>query len=184
MAIAGAFLIQKYATQAEREEKKMGEFKPIESQEQLDAIIKERLERAQSTYEKKFENYLSPDEFKAQTEGLNSQIATLTKSLEKEKEKLEPLNKQIESLNNAVKKYETDSVKNRITAEFGLPFDFASRLNGETEDEIRKDAEIIKGMLGSVSTLPMADPEGTPKATDETNKAIKSMVKKLREQEK
>ena len=40
----------------------MSEFKPIETQEQLDAIISDRIKRAQETTRKEFEGFLSPED--------------------------------------------------------------------------------------------------------------------------
>ena len=46
----------------------MGDFTPIETQEQLDAVIGERIKRERETSAKKYEGYLSPDDFKQTTE--------------------------------------------------------------------------------------------------------------------
>lgn len=157
----------------------MADFKVIETQEQLDAIIGERLSRAQSVFEKKYADYISPDDFKAQTEGFNAQIAELNKAIEEEKAKSVPLTEQIESLTKQVKKYETDSVKTRITAEYGLPYEFANRLTGESEDEIRKDAESLKGLVGKVAQpLPLKSYDDAP--VDSKVAAFNSMLQELR----
>ena len=156
----------------------MAEFKVIETQEQLDVIIGERLSRAQSTMEKKYSDYMSPDDFKTQTEGLNAQIAELSKALEEEKAKSIPLTEQIEALGKQIKKYESDSVKNRITAELGLPYEFANRLTGETEEEIRADAESLKGLVGKVSApMPLKSYEEPPKDSNEAS--MKGMLRDL-----
>ena len=61
----------------------MSEFKVIETQEQLDAIITARLERDRKSYAKQFEadykekGWKSPEEIEELTKDLNAQISTL-----------------------------------------------------------------------------------------------------------
>ena len=52
----------------------MGDFTPIETQEQLDAVIGERIKRERETSAKKYEGYLSPDDFKSKTVDYEKQI--------------------------------------------------------------------------------------------------------------
>lgn len=154
----------------------MADFKEITTQEQLDAIIGERLKRQAETLEKKYADYLSPDDFRTKTEGLNTQIATLSKSLEEAKAQPEELGKQIAGLQAQVKKYETDSVKNRIAAEQGLPYELANRLMGDTEDAIRADAIALKSHL-NVSGAPLASSE--PPSTTSKDAAYMELLTKL-----
>ena len=50
----------------------MSEFNVIETQEQFDKAIGERIKREQETIRKQYEGYLSPDEVKKQYEGFLS----------------------------------------------------------------------------------------------------------------
>lgn len=110
------------------------EFKAIETQEELDAIIKARLDRNTKTVtdevKKSYEGYISPDEVKK----LNDQITSLTAQLTER-------DGSIADLTAKNKQYETASVKARIAHEKGLPFELAERLSGETEEDIAADAE-------------------------------------------
>ena len=47
----------------------MGELTPIETQEQLDSIIGERIKEIREKAEKKYEGYLSPEEVTKKYEG-------------------------------------------------------------------------------------------------------------------
>ena len=129
-------------------------FKTIETQEELDAIIKARLERnTKSVTEevtKKYEGYLSPEESKK----LNDQIAEYTKQSEENKNTLADLNKKIA-------KYENDSVKMRIAREAGLPIEMASRITGDDEEAMKKDAETLAGYMKPANHVPRGkNPEG------------------------
>lgn len=155
----------------------MSDFKVIETQEQLDAILGERLKRQAETLEKKYSNYLSPDDFNTKVEGLNAQINELGNSLKEEKEKSGTFESTITELNAKVKKYETDSVKTRITAELGLPFEIANRITGETEEEMLADAKVLQGLFGKSNTAPLAKGEGG--ADNSTEADLKKMLHDL-----
>ena len=116
------------------------EFKAIETQEALDAIIKNRLERntksvtdsVTAEITKKFEGYVSPDDAKKSAD----QITALTEKLRESETKIAELT----AKNSA---YEISSVKMKIAQETGLPIELAERLSGNTEEELRKDAELL-----------------------------------------
>ena len=135
------------------------EFKVIESQEQLDEIIKDRLARSEKKWQEKFSGYLSPEEVKAQTEDLQKKIDELGNSLNGATEKAKADADMIASLEAKNKSYETASVKSRIAYEVGIPFELANKLSGETEEDIRKDAEKLKPFVTQKHTPPLRNPE-------------------------
>ena len=112
------------------------EFKAIETQEALDAVIKDRLARNTRTVTdevtKKFEGWISPDDAKKSAD----QITQLTA-------KVAELTQQITDLTAKNTAAELGALRTRIAHETGLPFELADRLNGSTEEEIRKDAEVF-----------------------------------------
>jgi hypothetical protein len=116
-------------------------FVPITTQEQLDSIITERLKRDREARAKEFEGWVSPEDHQAA-------LDTLAHELEKQKTANE-------TLAAANKQYETASVKSRIADEVGLDRRLINRLNGETEEEIRKDAEGLKSLFGSANVPDM-----------------------------
>lgn len=136
----------------------MPEFKVIETQEALDAIIKERIERAKKSAAeeaaKKFEGYLSPDEAKKHTD----QIAALNDKLKESETKIADLT----AKNSA---YEISSVKMKVAHETGLPFELAQRLSGTTEEEIRKDADALAKFATHSQPTPDFSPETPPGAS-------------------
>lgn len=153
----------------------MSEFKVIETQEQLDGIIGDRLRRQQETMEKKFADYLSPDDFKSKTEDLENKVSELGKMLEQANAEISAFNSTLEEKDATIKKYETDSVKRRILASLDMPFELADRIAGETEEDIRKDAEALQKFVGKVATpVPMYnnDKKGTENTTDAAFKAM------------
>lgn len=145
----------------------MGDFTPIETQEQLDAVIGERIKRERETSAKKYEGYLSPDDFKSKTADYEKQIGDLTNALKEANDKAANHEKEIADMDTKIKAYETASVKSRIAHEIGLSYDAIDFLKGDDEDSIRKSAESLKSLVGSnKQTAPLANPEGSS-GTDE-----------------
>ncbi len=158
------------------------EFKVIETQEQLDKIIKDRLERSEKKWQEKYAGYLSPDDAKSQTAELEKQLADYGNSLNDANEKAKADADTIASLKADIKKYETASVKSRIAHEIGIPYELANRLNGDTEEDIRKDAESMKPFLAQKMTPPLRNPDAKDAEIDGGTKAsIKKLVKNLKE---
>lgn len=150
----------------------MGEFKTIESQEQFDAAIGERLKREGDKIRKEFEGFLSPAAAEEKYKGFLSPEA----EKEKYKDHLSP--EEATKLRAKIKGYETDSVKTRIAHETGLSYEAVQFLRGEDEDSIRKSAESLKGLVGAHETAPLATLEQpTPNATDA---ALRNTLKGLR----
>ena len=140
----------------------MGDFTPIETQEQLDAVIGERIKRERETSAKKYEGYLSPDDFKSKTADYEKQIGDLTNALKEANDKAANHEKEIADRDTKIKAYETASVKSRVAHEIGLSYDAIDFLKGDDEDSIRKSAESLKSLVGSnKQTAPLANPEGS-----------------------
>lgn len=156
----------------------MSEFTPITTQEAFDAAIGERLKRERETITKKYADY---DDLKTRAETAEKQLADTNAALKDASEKLTSHETSIADLQKKVKAYETDSVKTRIANELGIPYEFASRLNGDEEADIRKDAEGIAKLLGNQNrsrTQPLRSTE--PEGTDVKRAAMRSMLSEMK----
>ena len=150
-------------------------FKTIETQEQFDEAIKERLERES----KKYEGYMSPSDVAKLQDDYKKQLEDATKSTSDYTKQIEDLNKSILEKDSKISQYETNSVKMRICLNNGLPFEMASRLTGTTEEEIQKDAEQLAKLMsvnikGSLNVAPQASTTKTS-AEDGVTKIFKEM---------
>lgn len=155
----------------------MAEFKPIETQEELDRIISERLMRERSSMEKKFSDYISPDDLSSRMQDLNDQIAGLTIKLGESSEKQKEYEQTIAEKDALIKKHETASVKSRIAHEIGLPFESIAFIQGEDEESITKSAEALKGLVGKGSAMPMASSD--PSTANTTEAGLKDVLSQL-----
>ena len=132
-------------------------FNPITTQEEFDAAIKDRLERERGKY--------------AVYETLKAQVNTLTTERDTALQ-------QVADRDARIAKYETDSVKTRIAREKGIPAEMASRLTGETEEDIMKDADILaqifKASKGAAPLFDNSQPVG-----DDKDAALKQLLQNL-----
>lgn len=134
-------------------------FDPINTQEELDQIIQARIERERKTLETKYSDY----------DALKTQVADLTQKLKDEQTKHSDTVKQIADLQNAVKGYELEALKTNIAQETGIPFALRGRLQGNTEEEIRKDAETLVGLIGQKDTKSQTPPAPAPKLNEQVD---------------
>lgn len=123
-------------------------FEIIDTQEKFDAAISERLKRERA----KFADY---DEVKKQNSDYEKQISELTKAAEDAAKKYADYDKKFGEMESKLKGYETGSVKMRIAHETGIPFELASRLSGDDEEAIRKDAETLAKFVKGKTAAPL-----------------------------
>ena len=124
----------------------MSDFTVIETQEQLDRIIGERIRRAEEKAAEKYSDYA---ELKTKNNDYANQISQLTEQIAKQTETINGHDAIVADLKAKVHQYETASVKTKVALELGLPYQMASRLTGEDEKEIRADAEAMAKLIGS-----------------------------------
>lgn len=148
------------------------EFTPITTQDQLEGIVKDRMEQDRAAWEKEHEGWISPEDYKTKTKGLQDQIDTLSRENQGFKDT-------IAQQNASLKRYETVSLKSNIADEVGLDRRLISRLNGETEEDIRKDAQSLKALFGASRTnFPLGESE--PVQNHQSKTALKTMLADLK----
>lgn len=151
----------------------MTEFKVIETQEQLDAIIKSRLDREKA----KYSDY---DTLVEKIKNLETENTNLKQTIT-EKETSESMNlTRITDLEKDVTSWKQKSLKQQIAMKNGLPFDLADRLQGDTEESLNEDAERLASLVSVKNyTQPLADKEPAFKEKG-VDSAWRDVVKNLR----
>lgn len=135
----------------------MAEFKPITTKKEFDDAVDARLQQELA----KYSDY---DDLKKKNEGYEKTLAANSKT--------------IATLQGQVKGYEVGAIKSKVARELGIPEGMAGRLSGETEEEIRKDAEGMAPFFSKTTpAAPLADTETTTKAKSEN---LRSMLQDLR----
>ena len=131
----------------------MTEFKVIETQEQLNAIIKARLDREK-------EKYADYDQLAEKIKTLEMENSNLKQTItDKETSDSTNLTK-IADLEKDVTTWKQKSLKQQIAMKNGLPFDLADRLQGDSEESLNEDAERLASLVSVKNyTQPLADKE-------------------------
>lgn len=152
----------------------MSEFKVIESQEEFDARIKDRIERAK---EKAIEDYKieikkTIDDLKSENSSLKNEVAGYKESLEEVKGKDET----IKGLNEKISAFERAEVKRNIALEYGLPFKLADKISGDDEDSMKKDAEVMAKYFSESKKSYEPPLKSYENKVDEKDQALKKLL--------
>ena len=170
----------------------MSEFKVIETQEEFDAAIKDRIERLNKKHEGEIAEYAS---YKTKNEELTKQIEELNQKFSGFDEKAKSYDDEITSLkakndelsgllaekDKTIHSYEIDKTKLNIAAEFNIPQNALNFLQGDSEESIRESAKQLKAVIG-VKEPHIAVPSGeSTKDSDQKDfySAFKSMSSAL-----
>lgn len=151
----------------------MSDFTPIETQDQLNAVIGERISKAEQKYAQE------RDDLKKQNDAYAKQLADLQEQLKKQDETMKGRQAEVDALTAKVQNFESSSLKTRIALEAGLPYKMAERLTGTTEEEVRADAEMMVKLMGAQTP---AAPIGTNDpviTTDSKDAALKKFAAQL-----
>lgn len=160
----------------------MADFKIIETQEEFDKAIQKRLEQKDREIAERYKGYLSPDDVKKLKDGYEEQIAKTNGDLETLTGKIKLHDKEVQELTQRAVTAETAMTKGRIATEYGIPLELSGRLVGETEDDLKKDAETFASYMGGTKTAPpMFSREPAGKA-DSTGQALATVLSQLNEQ--
>lgn len=143
----------------------MAEFTVIETQEQFDAAISERLKRDRESQAKKYEGWMSPEDKQKLIDEYETKIKAHEEAATAAEQKLAEKDAAIEES----AKYRTDLEKTRIALDAGLKIEYADRLRGENADEWKADAEsLAKDFAANHVTAPLGSNE--PEMTEKTKR--------------
>lgn len=113
----------------------MADFTPIETQEELNAIIAKRVKEEQERISRKYEDY---DAVKASNKDLTDQLAAAQKAAKDTADKYKDYDAKIADYESKIHQYEAASVKTRVALANGLPYEMASRLAERLRRKFRK----------------------------------------------
>lgn len=142
----------------------MADFTPINTQEEFNSRIKERLDEARSAVRQQYADYDS-----------------IKKDLETARSDGKKKDQTIADLQDQLKGSRAELAKTRIALEKGLPVEMSARLTGETEEEIRKDAETLAALFKKPKDpAPLRDPE--PGNGNRKDDAMRALLDEIRNQ--
>jgi septal ring factor EnvC (AmiA/AmiB activator) len=150
------------------------EFKAITTQEELDNVIKDRLARQKETIESQYQDY---EEIKKRKEELETEVGVLNATIKTTNDKYANHDTEISNLNAKLKDYEISNMRTKVALQHGIPFDLASRLVGEDEESLIKDAEKLASLVKQKE--PIAPLKNIEPQVDEKDAAYKSLLENL-----
>lgn len=155
----------------------MSDFTPITSQEQFDGMIGDRLKRCEEKTAKKYEGWISPDDFNAKTSELQKQLNDATNALDGLNKKVATHEKDIADRDSKIKSYEVSAMKHRIAHENGLSYDAVDFLQGSDEETIKAFADKFKSLMGK--SHPAPEFKNEPDVSTDKNASIKKLAQSL-----
>lgn len=151
----------------------MTEFKVIETQEQLNAIIKARLDREK-------EKYADYDTLAEKIKKLETENLNLKQTISDKETSESTTVSKIAELEKDVTTWKQKSLKQQIAMKNGLPFDLADRLQGDSEESLNEDAERLASLVKvKTYTQPLADKEPNVE-TNGIDSAWRDVLKNLK----
>ena len=151
----------------------MTEFKVIETQEQLNAIIKARLDREK-------EKYADYDQLAEKIKKLQTENTSLKQTISDKETSESTTASKIADLEKDVTTWKQKSLKQQIAMKNGLPFDLADRLQGDSEESLNEDAERLASLVKvKTYTQPLADKEPNVE-TNGIDSAWRDVLKNLK----
>ena len=122
----------------------MAEFKPITTQEEFEAAIRERVDRVNAKYadyEELKKKAGESESLRKSLESANAEVEKLKSAAKSTAEVLANHDKEVGTLKERAEKAEKSLLQRTVAEEAGLPASLASRLTGNTEAEMKEDAK-------------------------------------------
>src|SRR5690625_1347805 len=110
------------------------------------------------------------ESLKQEKESLETQLNDLQKTLQNKETELSG----VDEIKQELEEYKLKDLKTSVAIRAGIPLELADRLSGETEEEIKADAETLAGLVQQKHTLPLKPTE--PEKIDPTEKAYEDLV--------
>lgn len=154
----------------------MAEFKVINTQEEFDERIKERIERAEKKAAEAFKGWLSPDDVKALNDAHKGEIEKINAAHSEEMKKYAGYDDKFNEQAEKIKSLEMAALKTKIATEKKLPLDAVEFLQGEDEESITANAEKLLKLSGGYSVGFVRNTE-TP--TDNTEQQWRDLSRSL-----
>ena len=162
-------------------------FTPINTQEEFNQRIQERLVRERATVTKEFEEkYADYEQIKKDRDAFSGQIEGFQKTAKENAEKITGLETQLAEATKKASGLELENLRTQVAIDKGLPMEIRGRLNGTTKEELEKDADSLKKIFVDKNRkgLPEFEQAGSGES-EESKKAaeMKKLLKKIRKEE-
>lgn len=131
----------------------MADFKVINTQEEFDERIKERIERAEKKVREEFKGWSSPEDLKKITDQHAADLAKLNDSHAEELKKYAGYDEKFNAQASRIHELEVGALKTRIANEKKLPWDAVEFLQGDDEKSINESADKLSRLSAHSATF-------------------------------
>lgn len=147
----------------------MSEFKVIETQEELDRVIQERLNRQKENLEKQYSDY----------DQLKTQVGDLQSAIDKTSESNKTYDDKIADLTSKLNGQEKSNLIMKTALEKGIPYDYMDLITGDDEASINEKADRISQLIPSKQQTPPPLKNTEPPLGEGKDGAYQSLIKGL-----
>ncbi len=160
----------------------MAEFTPINTQEEFDALISDRMSRQAEKIRGEYKELEEQNKtLKAESEKWTKEKTDFESVIAKNKTDFEDLNKKLDEANGKIADFENKELKTKIAIEKGLPMGLRGYLKGSTKEEVEASADELRKFANTTRQVPLADPEGDPPSGNSTTASLRGLLKQLHE---
>ena len=171
-----------YTARLSGERNEMAEFTPINTQDELDAVLASRMSRQETKIRAEYKELEEQNKtLKSESEKWTKEKSDLEAQIAKNKTDYDNLNGKLTEANGTIADYKKRELKTKITIEKGLPMGLREYLKGTTEDEIKASADELGKFANAGRQVPLADPEGDPPSGGSTTASLRGLLKQLHE---
>ena len=142
-------------------------------------LEKEAIDKVMAEHGKAIQS-VKPDDYEELKDAkvtLEQQLKDLQNTLSTKEEEFSSYESNLDELQKKVETYKLKDLKTNIANQAGIPLDLAGRLSGETEEEIKADAEKLAGFVNKKQPLPLKPTE--PAKVDEKEQAYSKILENL-----
>lgn len=157
----------------------MSEFTAITTQEEFDKAIQKRLAQKEREMTESFKEYMSPSDVKELRADCERKIKEAQDAVKVVEEKLKARDLTVSEITKRAEVAESNLLKNKIAYDNRLPLELASRLIGETEDELKADAEKLASLVRPSSAPPLKTTDISGGATTNADAGLMQLLGQL-----
>lgn len=140
-------------------------------------LEKDVIDAIMAEHGKSIQSVKPAEDWKNEKATLEKKVSDLEGAINATTEKYKGIDSTIQEKDKLIKDYETKNLKFRIANQAGIPLDLAERLSGETEEDIKADAEKLSGFVNRKEPLPLKGTE--PAEVDKTEQAYGNILENL-----
>lgn len=133
-------------------------FTPIETQEDFDRAIQKRLDQQERSVQERYKDYLSPDKVEALKREYDKKLSDKDEEMQAALSKYDGYDQKLLDMTKRAEDAEKANLRAKVANESKLPFELSSRIMGNTEEEMKKDAETLAQFVRPQAAAPLYNP--------------------------